>query len=99
MIFALIIIWLGVFLLFRTRTCFADNDQGWAIFVWGVAAIWLVEILLRLVVPRWRQPLSGHVRLDGHRRGVGFGLWTNDWEIFGPIVLIAVGVAIVARDG
>jgi len=28
--------------------------------------------------------------------GVGFGLWFEAWELAGPIVIIAVGVAILA---
>jgi hypothetical protein len=28
--------------------------------------------------------------------GVGFGLWYGEWEIIGPIVIIAVGVGMLA---
>lgn len=93
--FACIIIWLGVFLLLQNQDIVAENNKGWAIFVWGAAAIWLVEILLRLGVPRWRRPLGGTFVPMVAAAAVGFGLYTDNWEIFGPIVLIAIGVAIV----
>jgi len=93
--FALIIIWLGVFLLLQNQNVLRDDRQGWAIFAWVVAGMLLIEILVRLAVPRWRQPLRGAFVPTVIAAGVGFGLWTDNWEIFGPIVLIAVGIAIL----
>jgi hypothetical protein len=94
--FAFVIIWLGVFLLLRNQGVISDDDRGWAVFAWGVAAIFIIEILVRLLVPRWRQPLGGSFIPLVIAVGVGFGLWTDDWEIVGPIAVIAVGVAILA---
>ena len=94
--FAFIIIWLGIFLLLQNQNVLPDDHQGWAIFAWGVAGIWLVEILLRIGVPRWRKPLGGTFVPMVIAVGVGFGLWSDDnWEIIGPIILIAVGIAIL----
>ena len=93
--FACIIIWLGVFLLLQNQGVISDNNKGWAIFVWGIAGIWLIEILLRLATPRWRKPLGGTFVPLVAAAGVGFGLWTDNWEIFGPIILIAIGIAIL----
>jgi hypothetical protein len=93
--FALLIIWLGVFLLLQNQNILADDNKGWAIFAWGAAGIFLVAILVRLAAPRWRQPLGGAFVPTVIAVGVGFGLWTDDWAIIGPIVLIAVGIAIV----
>lgn len=93
-----VIIWLGVTLLLQNLDVGAfgrDDDHNWAIFLWGAAAIFFVEILARLLVPRWRRPLVGAFVWVAILTGVGFGLWFDEWEIIGPIVIIAVGVAIL----
>jgi hypothetical protein len=94
--FALAVIWLGIFLLLQNQDVFAKTDKGWAIFVWGLAVLAVVEVGLRLTIPRWRQPVVGRVIWAAIWVGVGVGLWSQgNWEIVGPIVLIAIGVAMV----
>ncbi len=95
---ALLIIWLGVDLLFQNTNVgpFAKSGQGWAIFVWGVGALILGEALIRLLVPRWRRSILGSFVWGAIWLGVGFGLWFGEWEIIGPIVIIALGVGILA---
>jgi hypothetical protein len=96
MIFAIVLFWVGVYLLLRNRHMFADTDQSWAYLVWGIAALAFVEIVIRLMVPRWRKALVGTFIWAAIWTGVGFGLWTGgDWEIIGPILLIAVGLALI----
>jgi hypothetical protein len=50
-----------------------------------------------LMVPRFRQSLTGSFVWAVIWTGVGAGLWLGGdwWEIVGPIALIAVGVALV----
>jgi hypothetical protein len=91
----LIIIWLGVTLLLQNTDVIADNDRGWAVFVWGAGVVFLTEALLRVAVPRWRHPVRGNFVLGAVLVGVGFGLYYDKWEVIGPIVIIAVGVAIL----
>lgn len=94
---AVVLIWLGAFLLLQNQGIFTENDRGWAIFVWGAAGLFLVEVAIRLVAPRWRQPVVGTFILAAVLTGVGAGLWSKDnWEIIGPIILIAVGIVLVA---
>ena len=96
-VFALLVIWLGVFLLLRNQGVFAVDDRSWGIYLWGGGALVLVAALLRVAIPRLRQPVMGGFVGAAIWIGVGFGLWfQNNWEIIGPIVLIAVGVAILA---
>jgi hypothetical protein len=96
MVFAVDLCWLGVYLLLRNRHVFADTDQSWAYLVWGIAALAVVEIVIRLMVPRWRKAITGTFVWAVIWAGVGFGLWTgSDWEIVGPVVLIAVALALV----
>ncbi|MBN1628495.1 MAG: hypothetical protein JW990_01910 [Thermoleophilia bacterium] len=94
--FAFVIIWLGVFLLLQNQGIFADGDRGWAIFFWGLAGIAAMEALIRLGIPSWRQPLTSNFVGAAVFTGIGFGLWTKDWEIIGPVVLIAIGLGILA---
>jgi hypothetical protein len=93
--FALIIIWLGVSLLLMNADVITDTSEGWAIFVWGGGVIILAEALLRLAIPRFRRPVVGSFVWGAIWIGVGFGLWYGNWEVIGPIVIIAIGVAIL----
>ena len=93
---ALLIIWLGVTLLLQNLDVIEENDRGWAIFAWGGGVIIFAEALLRLAVPRLRRSVVGSFIWGAIWVGVGFGLWYDKWEIIGPIVIIAVGVAILA---
>ena len=62
--------------------------------MWGGGALILVEALVRLAVPRFRRPVMGSFVWGAIWVGVGFGLWYDRWEVIGPIVIIAIGVAI-----
>jgi hypothetical protein len=95
--FAIVIIWLGVFLLLQNRGIFADDEKGWAIFAWGGAGLAFVEALVRLGVPHWRQPVIGGFVGALIWAGVGFVLWeSKNWDIIVPIVVIAIGVFTLA---
>lgn len=94
--FALLVIWLGVTLLLQNSDVIPNDRQGWAIFMWGGGGLILAEALLRLLVPRFRRPIVGSFVWGAIWVGVGFGLWYDRWEFIGPIVIIAIGVAILA---
>ncbi len=94
--FAVLLIWLGVTLLLQNAGVIDDNDHGWAIFFWGGGAIILIGAVVRLIVPRWRRPVVGAFVWGAIWLGIGFGLWYDKWEVIGPIVIIAIGVAILA---
>jgi hypothetical protein len=93
--FALIIIWLGVTLLLQNTDVIQDSARGWAVFVWGGGIIIFAEAFIRLAVPRWRRSVVGSFIWGAIWIGVGFGLWYDRWEVIGPIVVIAIGVAIL----
>ena len=94
---ALIIIWLGVSLLLQNINAFGieNNDRGWGVFFWGAGVIIIAEALARLGVPQWRHRITGSLIWGAVAIGVGFGLWYGNWNIIGPIVVIAVGVGIL----
>lgn len=96
LMFAFALFWLGLYLLLRNRHVLPDTDQSWAYLVWGFAGLGLAEIIIRLIVPKWRRSLGGTFVWTAVWTGVGFGLWTGgDWEIIGPLVLIAIGLAMI----
>jgi hypothetical protein len=100
--FALLIIWLGITLLLGNADVFgAENAVGrdehqWSFFLWGGGVIILLGALTRLMVPRWRRPVVGSFIWGAIWVGAGFGLRYDKWEVIGPIVIIAIGVAILA---
>jgi hypothetical protein len=94
--FALLVIWLGITLLLQNSGVIESDDHGWALFAWGGGALFLLEAIVRLAVPRFRRPVMGGFVWGAIWVGVGFGLWFNRWEMIGPIVIIAIGVAILA---
>ncbi len=93
--FALIIIWLGVTLLLQNLDLFTGTSEGWAVFAWGGGVIILAEALIRLAIPRFRRPLAGAFVWGAIWLGVGFGLWYGKWAVIGPLVIIAIGVALL----
>ena len=96
LLFAVLLFWVGVFFLLRNRHIIPDDDRGWAYLVWGAAALAFLEIAIRLAIPRFRRALTGTFVWAAIWTGVGAGLWTGgDWEIIGPVILIAVGIALV----
>ena len=55
---AVLIVWWGVCLLLYAIDKIDTPQKGWAIFAWGAGAVALIETLLRLVVPSWREPVA-----------------------------------------
>lgn len=93
-----LLIWLGVNLLLQNLDVgvFAEGDgKEWAVFFWGGAVIILTQVLIKLAVPRWRISPVGSFVWGAIWAGVGFGLWYDRWAVIGPIIIIAVGVAIL----
>jgi hypothetical protein len=94
--FALLVIWLGITLLLQNSGVIENGNRGWALFMWGAGALILLEAIVRLAVPRFRRSVMGGFVWGAIWVGVGFGLWFDRWEMIGPIVIIAIGVAILA---
>ncbi len=81
----------------ETDTSFAETDRGLGVLVWGAAAIVLCgdgHQAAGAALPA--RPSAGTFVWVAIWAGVGVGLWTGgDWEIVGPIVLIAIALALV----
>lgn len=68
--------------------------EAWTVFWLGAAAILLIEVVIRLLVPHYRRSVTGTLVLAV----VFLGLAIGRWECIGPLVLIAIGVGIVLRS-
>ena len=108
-IWAVILIWVGLVLLAQNlgyleqmglRLKFFDLPfeipfvgDAWSLIFIGIAVILGIEILIRLLIPDYRRPLTGTVIFLIICIGLAFGSWALIW----PLILIAIGAAILLR--
>lgn len=111
LIWAAILVWAGIILLASNLgllqiwlTKITDRPgmediparfDAWSLVFLGVAAILLVEVVLRLMVPEFRRPVLGTAILMVVLAGVGLGDLVS-WELIWPFILIITGIYIVA---
>ena len=55
-----------------------------------------IEVVIRLLVPTYRKPVTGTMILGVVLIGIGIGN-IYGWEVTGPFILIALGLAIILR--
>lgn len=67
--------------------------EAWSVFWLGAAAILLIKVVFRLLIPEFRRPITGTLILAIIFLGLGIGRWQCVW----PIILIAIGVGILLR--
>jgi uncharacterized membrane protein YjjP (DUF1212 family) len=94
-VWAMVLIWGGVVLL-AANLGFLDGFflDGWQLFFLGAAALLMLEVLVRLLVPSYRQPVIGSVILSLVFLGIGLGGLVK-WYLLWPLVLIGLGVYIL----
>ena len=92
--FGFIVIWLGVVLYLENREFF-DLHASWVwYFLFGLGVIFLIEVVVRTLLPEYRFGMSGKLisavvlMLLGAWKITGLGDW---W----PILLIIAGVVII----
>jgi len=94
---ALILIWAGIVLLAVNLKLFGAFSWGdaWQVFFLGAGLILLLEVVLRLLVPAYRQPVTGTIILAVIFLAIGLGgilrHRINIWPVVFAVVLIAVG--------
>jgi hypothetical protein len=69
---------------------FADA-RTWQVFFLGAAAIVIMEIIIRLLIPMYRRPVVGSILWAGVL--LVLALW--NWTIIWPLALVAIGVSIL----
>lgn len=100
-----ILIWAGLVLLAanlglldtllgRERNIFGAST--WSLILLGAGVIVLLEIVVRLIVPDYRRPVTGSLILAVVLIGLGLGNLTN-WSIVWPLILIILGASILLR--
>ena len=96
-VWALILIWAGLALLLDSMGVLDDSTiNGWQLAFTGAGVILLLEALLRLIVPSYRQPVVGTVILGVVFLAIGLGELVN----FGVILALAViliGLSLLLR--
>lgn len=68
--------------------------ETWTFVFLGAGVILLIEVAIRLSVPAYRRPVGGTLILAAVFFGIGLGN-IYSWEIVWPLVVIAIGVAIL----
>jgi hypothetical protein len=94
---AVFLIWIG--LVFLAENMKIDlgmwASEPWRLVLAGAGVITLVQVLIRVLVPTYRRSVIGSIIFGIVLLAIGFqGL--NSWEVIWPIIVIAIGVAILA---
>ncbi|MGD2157166.1 MAG: hypothetical protein PVG14_16915 [Anaerolineales bacterium] len=111
LIWAVIFIWAGLVLLAnnlglidrlvsplaeRTGYDFLEGFEVWSIILIGAGVLFLIEILVRLLIPEYRRPVVGTLIFAVILIGIGLGdLWS--WNLVWPLILIVLGGSIILR--
>jgi hypothetical protein len=94
MAWAAVLIWVGLVLLAQNLLPAMDGVQPWPIIFIGAGAIFLLEVLIRLLRPEYRRPVGGTVIFAVILIAIGLGDALR-WEVIWPVVLIVVGAALL----
>ena len=64
---------------------------AWQVFWLGAAALVVLGVIARVLVPSWRGPILGSLIWAIVLVGIALGEWTYIW----PLILIAIGVSLL----
>ncbi len=105
-VWAGILIWAGLVLLasnlnilqFQPITGLptAVSPGPWGVIFLGAGVILVLEVLVRLLVPDYRRPISGTLFLAVIFIGIGFGNIFG-FDVVWPFILIGIGLSILVR--
>lgn len=92
-VWAVILIWGGIVLLANNLGLFDrfEGLDGWELFFVGAGIILLLEVVFRLLVPAYRQPIIGNMILAIVFLAIGLGSLVN-WGIIWGLAIIAIGI-------
>jgi hypothetical protein len=92
-VWAVILIWAGVVLLGANLGLldWLPFLEPWSLFFLGAGAILLLEVGFRLLMPAYRQPVTGNFILAIVFLAIGLG-WIISWNCVWPLAIIGVGI-------
>ena len=97
-VWAAILIWAGVALLAENMGLLIRFEwlDAWGLIFVGAGGIVLLEVVVRLLMPSYRQPVGGTLVFAVILMGVGLGNLFG-WSVIWPLILIAIGVSLLLR--
>ncbi len=101
MIWAGILIWAGVVLLGNNlgvldRLAIPAGMGVWSLIFLGAGVLLFVEVLLRLIVPDYSEPVIGTLVVALVFMGIGLND-TVGWEMVWPFLIIGIGLIMLLR--
>jgi hypothetical protein len=91
---ALVLIWAGLVLIAAQMDLFPTGWEAWPLIFLGAGVIVLGGVVIRLLVPAYRRPVTGSIIFGFILLGIGLGQLLR-WDVVGALVLIAIGVSIL----
>jgi len=98
-VWAGILIWLGLVLLADNLDWLPDGINAWSLFFFGAGGIILLELVVRYLMPAYRRPLLGTFILGIVFLAIGAsGLFEGwNWGVMWAILLVGLGVLLLLR--
>ena len=75
---------------------FLGGAGTWSLVLLGAGVIILGEVVVRLLVPAYRQQVTGSIIFAVILIGLGLGNLTN-WNLVWPLILIGLGLSFLLR--
>lgn len=97
-VWAAILIWAGLVLLAGNLDllAFLPELETWSLIFAGAGVIVLMEVVIRLLVPEYRQPVIGTLIFGFVLLGIAVGDLIG-WGLIGALIVIAIGLSILVR--
>jgi uncharacterized membrane protein len=96
-VWALILVWAGVALLIGNLDILEDTAlSGWDLVFAGAGVVILLEAVVRLLIPAYRQPIIGNLILGFVFLAIGLGD-LGIWDAIWPLAIILLGAALLLR--
>jgi hypothetical protein len=97
-VWAFILIWAGLVFLAENMGLLVrfEGLEAWSIGFIGAGLIVLLGVVVRLLVPAYRRPVTGSLIFGVILLGIGLGEVVG-WVAIGPLILIAIGVGMLLR--
>ncbi len=93
-LWAIVLIWAGLVLIAINLNILRTGWEAWPVIFLGAGVIVLLGVVVRLLVPAYRRPVTGSIIFGFILLGIGLGELTR-WDVVGALVLIAIGVSII----